>query len=127
MKNSKIATIPIGRKQLFYRWLELTKPFHKLPKQQMMVLSWLLFYYDKYKNETNNDEIAWKLVFNYDTKLEIKETIGIKDQTLQNTLSALRKKNIIKGKRIMDNYIPNIESDATEFRLTFNFKIVDEK
>lgn len=127
MENGKIATIPITKEKLFYRWLELTKPFHKLPDQLMVVLSKLLFHYNKYKATTKDEDLAWKLVFDYDTKMIIKEEMGIKDQTLQNALSKLRKNNIIKGKRIMSNYIPNLTDDAKEFKLIFNFKIIDEK
>lgn len=127
MKNGKIATIPIARKDLFYRWLELTKPFHKLPKQQMIILAWLLYYYDKYRGQTDNDTIAWKMTFDSDTKTSIKDVMGIKDQTLQNALTQLRKKNIIKDNRIKPQYIPSLEQKSKEFKLIFNFKIVDEE
>lgn len=126
MRNGKVATIPIYKKDLFYRWLELTKPFHKLPPQQIRFLSLLLFYYDKYKIQTNSEELAWKLVFNYDTKKEIKEVMNIKDQSLQNLFTVMRGKNIIKDNKVIDRYIPNVEKDAKEFRLIFNFKILDE-
>lgn len=126
MENGKIATIPITRNKLFYRWLELTKPFHKLSEQPIVVLSWLLYYYDKYKTTTKDEDLAWKLTFDYDTKMLIKEDMGIKDQTLQNVFTKLRKSNIIKDNKIMSNYIPNLTEDAKEFKLIFNFKIIDE-
>lgn len=128
MENGKIATIPISRSKLFYRWLELTKPFHKLPKQELTALAWILYYFDKYKLETNNEDTAWKLTFSYPTKLEIKQHLGgIKDQSFQNILTRLRKKNVIKDNKVMRNYIPTLDPKSKEFKLIFNFKIVDEK
>ena len=54
----------------------MTKPFHKLSKHQYHTLALLLYYFDKFKYELNNEDLAWKLTFDYDTKLKIKEELG---------------------------------------------------
>ncbi len=127
MKNGKIANIPIERKNLFSKWLEITKPFHKLPAHHCATVALLLYYYDKYKYELGNEEIAWKMVFDYDTKVNIKKELGVKDGSFQNMLSTLRSKGIIKDNKVVPRYIPNIEKDAKFFKVTFNFNIISNE
>jgi predicted transcriptional regulator len=93
----------------------------------MKVLSLLLYYYDLYSGETSNIDIVWKMVFNYDTKVNIRTELDIKDQTLQNVLTRLRKKNVIKDNKILSTYIPNMEKDSTNFKIIFNFNVINEK
>ena len=45
MNNIKQANINITLKGMFRQWLEITKPFHKLAKQQQDVLALLLYYH----------------------------------------------------------------------------------
>jgi hypothetical protein len=125
MKNGKIANIKVSRKSLFYRWLEITKPFHKLTSQQHDVLSLLLYYFFEYKKEINTDKLCWKMVFDYDTKHLIKQELDIKDPNLQNVLTMLRKKGVIIDNKIVSTYIPNLEKDSNNFKVIFNFNIVD--
>ena len=68
MNNVKIANINIKLKDLFFKWIEITRPFHKLTNQQQSVLALLLYYHYKYKKEITNSKILWKMVFDYDTK-----------------------------------------------------------
>lgn len=124
MKNSKIANINIKLKDLFFKWMEITKPFHGLTNQQQSVLALYLYYYYKYKQEITNNKILWKVIFDYDTKMLIKEELGIKDPGFQNIMHQLRKKNIINNDRITPAYIPALEDDASSFKIIFNFNII---
>lgn len=126
MKNSKVAIINITIKNLFKRWLELTKIFHNLPPQELEVLSLLLYYHYKYKQEITNDKILWKIIFDYDTKLLIREELGIKDQGIQNVLSKLRIKNVINDGKIQNMYIPDLEPKGDSFEIRFKFNIIHE-
>lgn len=126
MKNGKIANINTTIKNLFFKWLDITKPFHKLTDQQQKILGLLLYYNHIYKKEVSNDKLRWKLVFNYDTRMLIKEELSIKDSVFQNILTKLRKKNIIKDNVVLPTFIPDITLDSRVFKVVFNFKILPE-
>ena len=125
MKNSKTANINVDIKQLFKKWLDITNSFHNLPSQEKNVLSLLLYYHYITKKDVTNDKIIWKIVFDYDTKNLIKEELDMKDQGLQNVLSKLRKKKIIQDNKIINFFIPDIEKDSKNFKVIFNFNIID--
>tara|TARA_R110000851_G_scaffold315229_5_gene477632 strand:+ start:19362 stop:19742 length:381 start_codon:yes stop_codon:yes gene_type:complete len=125
MKNSKIANINIKLKDLFFKWMEITKPFHKLTSQQQKVLALFLFYHFKYKQEITNQKILWKIIFDYDVKMLIKEELGLKDAGFQNIMHQFRKKGIITNKKISSAYIPSLETGAKNFKIIFNFNVVD--
>lgn len=126
MKNSKVATINIRIKDLFKQWLEITKIFHNLRDQEINILALFLYNHYKLKKEITNEKILWKLVFDYDVKIEIEEELNIKGQSLRNVLTALRKKGIIQDGRISKMYIPEIEDKSDNFKIVFNFNIVNE-
>lgn len=125
MKNTKIANINIKVKDLFFKWMEITKPFHKLTNQQQKVLALFLYYHYEYKKDITNNKILWNAVFDYDTKMLIKEELGLKDAGFQNIMHQFRKKNIIKDKKIISTYIPDLENKTNNFKIIFNFNIVD--
>lgn len=56
-KDEKIANINIKVKDFFYRWLEFTKPFHKLNPNQSKILALLLYHHYKYSQEITNNKI----------------------------------------------------------------------
>jgi hypothetical protein len=112
---------------MFRQWLEITKPFHKLAKQQQDVLALLLYYHYMFKKDITTEKVLWKMVFDYDTKAKIKEELGIKDAVLHNNLTILRKKNIIINNQIVSTYIPKLTDNAKNFKVIFNFNLVNEK
>lgn len=65
------------------------------------------------------------MLFDYDTKMLIKQELNIKDTVFQNTLSSLRKKNVIKNNKIINAYIPEVDNKATSFKVVFNLNIVN--
>jgi hypothetical protein len=122
--NIKVANINIKLKDLFIKWLEITKPFHKLSTQHQQVLSLLLYHHYLLKHEVTNEKILWKMVFDYDTKLKIKEELEMTDNTLQNVLTKLRRKNIIIDNKISPVYIPNLALKSKNFKILYNFNII---
>ena len=127
MKNGKIANINVSKKDLFMRWIEITRPFHKLTSQHSNVLGLLLYHHHTFGKSISDNDLAWKATFSYDTKAEIKEELDIKGQHLQNILSTLRKKNIIKNNQVIDAYVPNVEQDAKSFSIMFKLNIVADE
>ena len=130
MNNAKVASLNITLKDLFFKYLNVTQSFHKLNNQQQQVLALLLYHHYLLKKEVTNDKILWKLVFDYDTKLKIREDStfgekGLNNSTLQNILTILRKKNIIKDNKINDVYIPELTKGSNNFKVMFNFNIID--
>lgn len=127
MKNSKIANINVKLKGLFFRWLDITMVFHRLTDKERGVLALLLYYHYITKREVTNNKILWKIVFDYDTKMKIKEELGLKDAGFQNLLTSLRKKGVIKDNMIIPTYVPELDDDAKEFKIVFNLKITDNE
>ena len=125
MKNGKIANINVSIKRMFKKWLELTKPFHGLTKQEINILSLLLYYNHIYKKDIVNETIRWKYVFDYDTRVKIKEELNIKSESFENALSRLRQKNVIKNGQITSLFIPELAQNSKIFRIIFNLNIVD--
>lgn len=127
MVNQKVANLNVPLKQLFIRWLEITRAFHKLSNQEQQVLALLLYYHYILKKDITNNKILWKMVFDYDTKLKIKEELDMNDNIFQNKLTELRKKNIIKNNEINPYFIPDLSLDSKNFKVIFNFNIIDNE
>lgn len=125
-KDEKIANINIKLKDFFFKWIEFTKPFHKLNPQQQTVLSLLLYRHYKLSQEITNTKILWKEVFDYDTKVLISDEMNIQLGSLENLYSQLRKRNVIKDNQITPYFIPPIDKKSKEFKLIFNFKLIHE-
>lgn len=131
MNNIKTANINIKLKLLFFRWLDILKPWHNLNNQQQQVLALLLYYHYLYKKDITNDKILWKIVFDYDTRQKIIEDEcwkkGMTINTLNNILTMLRNKKAIVDNKISNVYIPELDIASKNFKITFNFNIVDNE
>lgn len=116
----KIDTIP---RKFFRQALEVLRnipPLSSLRNKELDVLAELLYFNDRYSNIPQ--DLRWKLVFDYDTKMDIITYLDMKDVDLYNILTSLRKKGIIKGRQI-DNTFGIRLSDPT---ITFNFVVNGE-
>lgn len=131
MNNSKTANINIKLKLLFFKWLEILKPWHDLNNQQQQVLALLLYYHYLYKKDITNNKILWKIVFDYDTRIKIIEDVcwkkGMNIGTLNNVLTMLRNKKVIIDNEVIKLYIPELELKSKSFKIIFNFNIVDNE
>lgn len=129
MNNIKIANLNVKLKELFFKWLDITKAFHKLNNQQQQVLALLLYYHYTYKKDITNNKILWKIVFDYDTKIKIMEDPifkkGLTVGALNNIFTVLRKNNIISDGEISKIFIPELEIKSKQFKVIFNFNIID--
>jgi hypothetical protein len=127
MKNVNIANITVDFEGLINKWIEYTYPFHKLPIFEQKVIAGLLIQYFKYKEKIEDDSIVWKMVFDYSTKCEIRDKLQMKEANMNNILTSLRKKKILKNNMLIKSFIPNIDIDTKEFKLVYNFKVKDVK
>lgn len=124
MSNVKQALIKTNVKNFFKHWLTLTKPLHKLKQHEISILSLLLYNYFELKKTILNEDLAWKLTFDYDSKHKIYEELNISEGSFNNALYLLRKKGVIKDNKINKSFVPvlNLEKDKT-YSLIFKFEI----
>ena len=125
-KDEKVANLNIKVKDFFFKWVEFTKPFHKLNSRQGDVLALLLYRHFKLSHEITNNKILWKVVFDYDSKIWISEDLNIKLGASENLLSQLRKKKVIVDNQITPYFIPLISKKSKDFKLIFNFRLIHE-
>lgn len=123
--NVKSLNVNVHLKTMFKLWLEITTTFHKLTKQQVSVLALLLYYHHELSKEITSNKILWKMVFDYEIKEKIKKELELGDAGLQNVLTRLRKRGIIINNQVVNTYIPKLEKNNTNFRVIFNFNIID--
>ena len=103
----------------FYRqYLELINPLLKLRGKELDVLAQLLLYNNSLKDIP--EEHRWKIIFDYDTKTKIRTELDLSDASMNNNLSALRKKGIIENNKVLKNFLvyPN-----GAVKITFNFDL----
>jgi hypothetical protein len=113
-------TIPTTTRKYFQLALELLRsipPLNTLNSKELAVLAELLYW--DYHYRALDKEIRWKMVFDYSTKLLIMDHAYVDEQSLNNYLTSLRKKDILFKKTIKTNF----GLDPLNPILTINFKI----
>lgn len=117
-----VININTTKKKYFRQALEVVKslpPLDTLRNKQLDMLAELLYYNYKYK--AMPEELRWKILFDYDTKMEMADNLGYSEDYINGMISMLRGKNIIKGKTLTSTF--NIDPDNPIIQ--FNFKIED--
>jgi hypothetical protein len=123
----RVLPIPSNSKKLFFRrYVELIGPVLGLGqrKRTLDVLALLLYFNDKYK-AIEDLEIRCKIIFNYDTRIEILNELGINTSILNNCFTELRKHKLISNKNVINKNI--IIYAVPEFKLTFNMTLNEEE
>ncbi|MAH44671.1 hypothetical protein CMI37_02530 [Candidatus Pacearchaeota archaeon] len=117
----KSVPIKTTKGKFFRQYLELLNPLLRLRGKELDVLAEILYY--NHKLEKIPEKHRWKLIFDYDTKTEICQKLQLSDASLNNNLSALRKKGIIKKNKVTNGFLiyPN-----NYCKLTFSFNITTE-
>lgn len=85
----------------------------------------LLFNHYELSSIIHNENILWKQVFDYDTKVKIMNDMDIQPQTLENLLTELRKAKVVVNNQVVPVFIPNIDKDTEMFTIKVNFKLHD--
>ena len=110
--------------KMFKAFVTTMQPVLNLRDREADVFAQLL-YYNFLKKDIKNLKDRFELVFSTKTKKLIMQNLNIKDSILQNTLSILRKKNLI-----INNEIPlkfHIYPTDNKIELTFNFKLKENE
>ena len=132
MKNNSGLTInkKVDVKTFFYQYILLLSPILKLRKQEADVFSQLLFFNYKYRDL--EESLRSKIIFDYDTKTEIRYDLKNKyDEPMSyhsfyNIITSLRKKGILIDNKINPSYVVNIPEDKN-YNLSFNWLIDDSE
>lgn len=114
----KKVTIPTDESKFYRQYLEILNPIIKLRGKELDVLAELLFHNTRLQDIPN--ELRWKLIFDQDNKTAIRQKLNLSEASLNNNLSALRKKKIIVDNSVLKNFL--VEPDE-DFSLRFNFKM----
>lgn len=116
------VNINTTKRKFFTQFLFTVRPILKphLSKGELKVLGELLYFNDKYKDIELKTRS--KLLLDYDNKVEITENLSISQNTLANTLTALRVKGYLKNNTITKGLGVFPEETHT---VTYNFKIND--
>ena len=123
MANRRIVRIPCSKDNFYRYYVELLNPIVKLRKRELDVWAQLLYYNNEYKGL--DEEVKFKMVFDYGTKSKIAKDLKISMDVLNNNLSELRKKRIVTDNKIPKGYQVYLENN--EYNLTFNFKAKNGK
>ena len=118
MEKKIIPLPPTTGSKFFRQYLELLNPLLKLRGKELDVLAELLYYNNKLINIPIKHR--WKLIFDYDTKMEIRNKLNLSDASMNNNLSALRKKGVIEDNKVKAAYVVLPENN---FILGFQFSI----
>lgn len=132
--NTEVQVVNTTIHNFFYEYLIIKKPafeavLSKIHKKQILlnpkilkVFALLLYYNFIYRNY--EESVKWKLVFDYDTKVQIMKTIEISEGQLNTYLSILRSLRLLNGRQINQPFIFYPEDG---FELTYKFIFIDEK
>jgi len=120
--KNKIAIFNTTVYGCIYSFLNITRSMHKMTEQEIRVASLFLYYHHLEKCNFVREIDLWKHLFDYSTKLKIKEQIGITDAGLQNVLTSLRKKGVIDNNKFKSYYLLDIDKEDDEFQIVFKYK-----
>jgi hypothetical protein len=104
----KNFNIPVEeRVQLFQIWLasiNWTLGPNQLTQAELEILSYFIYYNDKYRSIKEND-VRMDLLFSTTIKSKIKKEFNINTHKLETYLNKLRKKNVIENNSINERFI----------------------
>jgi len=121
---------PVKKENKFRLLLQLfatlrVNPFSSLRNRELEVYAELLNYYLKYKDMDQKDK--YKLIFNYDTRLAIADTLGVHSiDIIYNVMSTLKKKGFIDEKGISEGLAEKLLKFNTN-SLKINFHDIQDK
>lgn len=119
----KIINIPTTLKSMYKHYLTILKPLNKLRSKEIELLAYIMYLNEVYKSSILNQEDRWNKIFSYEGKIKIQEELDLKNYSLNNMLTSLRKSNMIVDNTVPDKYIPKIKEDNKGIQLIFNFII----
>lgn len=70
-----------------------------------------------------DEDVLDSVLMSEDTKRQVREACGIKLSHFQVIMGKLRKQGVIVDNKVNKRYIPNLQPDATSFKLMFYFDL----
>lgn len=119
----KVIPIKTELRTFFRQYVHIMKPVFKLNDRESDILGELMYFNYKYRELT--EDIRYKIIFDYDTKVEIRVNLGITEASFNNGLTTLRKKGILVDNRLAGNLL--VIPDSNRFSVTFLFSIKDDE
>lgn len=126
--NSKISihTVTDDPVKLFYiQYVTIIAQLFSLSAKPAETLAEILYQNYRFRNIVTETKYRWITVFDVENRKVMQENLGIEDKNFSNFLTALRKKDVLKGIEVNDKFVvyPDIEEDVVKFELKFNFSI----
>lgn len=116
----KIVNINATKKQIYYHYLNVTTPLHKLSPKEKYLLSLFLYYRDIEMNNFKNENDLWVKIFSKDIKEKIMIEMDISSPIIHNLMTSLRKKKVIVDNKISPQYLINLTNNKLELSFIFN-------
>lgn len=128
MKQSlKLKGTERGFFSMYVGLMSIGKPLSTLRKQEKRVLAELMYMnYELSKSYVDReDPKKWNALFDYDTKMQMKEYLNMTEATFANSLTSLRKVDLLSS----DNYLkPSFRIyPSKENSITFEYKVKEEE
>lgn len=117
----KVIPVNTNTRKFFKEYLRLINPLVGLRGKELDVMAELLYY--NYEFRDIPEEHRWKLIFDYDTKTDIRSSLGLSDASMNNNLSSLRKRGLIVNNRVAKFFWVYPEGD--EMKIVFKFNLED--
>lgn len=117
-------TIPINtnKRKFFRQYVEILQPLFKIRAREADVLAALL--YESYlRRDIGDIRDRFKLVYDYDIKMKIREELKMSSSVFCNCMVRLRKKGILgKDDIIRPGFLINpIEEETIDIKFSFKF------
>lgn len=122
MQENKRSTVIKTKsiREVFTRWLVITRGMHKLTPGEIEFMSLLLTKRHDLSSKINDDELINEYLFSTKSKKEYKQTLNFKeDSRIPNLINQLKKKKALVNDGINPAYIPNLSQDFTKFEIEF--------
>lgn len=121
--DRKVVPILTDTRTFFRQYVYLLKPILGIRDKEADVLGELLYYNYRYRDLA--EDIRYKIILDYDTRVEIRNNLKISEANFNNSLTALRKAGLLVNNRL-PLYI-TILPKTNKFSLTYTFSIDDTK
>ncbi len=122
-QNLRFNSTERGFFLMYLELMSVQNPISSLRRQEKRVLAELMYMNHMIAKDFKDkeDHKKWNVLFDYDTKLSMRERLSMSDQTFANSLTVLRKKGLLSS----DNYLHSrlrLYPDEKNL-LTFEFNI----
>ena len=122
-ENYKFNSTPRAFFLVYIELMSVRGPIGSLRRQEKRVLAEVMYmnYMLSKDYKDKEDPKKWNALFDYDTKLTMKERLSMSDQTFANALTTLRKKGLISSDNYLHSKLRLYPTEKTV--LTFEFDI----